>query len=281
MSGLASPDSTMTAEEQVAALREELETVRRKLAETYKMASVGKLLAGVVHEINTPIGSVRSNNEVLARSLEKIAGILECCPGAGEAALAKARSLLDSCRNLTSVDRIACDRISSVIRNLKTFARADRSELRKVRLAELIENALKLTQCEFRRRITVESDFGEMPEIECNPDSLSQVFLNLLINAGQAIEGEGKITIRTRVEDGEAVISISDTGSGIAPEHLPEIFRSGFTTKPAGVGTGLGLAITRQIVVEDHHGSIDVQSELGAGTTFHLRLPLRQPDEPR
>jgi signal transduction histidine kinase len=102
------------------------------------------------------------------------------------------------------------------------------------------------------------------------------VFLNILVNAGQAIEGEGKVTVRTQLDGDCVLISISDTGRGIPPEHAARVFSSGFTTKPIGIGTGLGLAISRQIVVEKHKGSIDFETEPGAGTTFHIRIPIEQ-----
>jgi two-component system, NtrC family, sensor kinase len=249
-----------------------LETANRQMIEAHQMASIGRLLASIVHEINTPIGSIISNNEVTLRSLEMTRGILACCDSPG---LERARKLIDTCHNLASVDKIACERIISVVRGLKTFARVDDSEIRKVDLNEQLRNTLKLTQGEFRRRIQVETDFGEIPEVECHPHMLNQVFLNLLVNAGQAIEGEGKITVRTRQENACVHISISDTGRGIRAEDRDKIFASGFTTKAIGVGTGLGLSISRQIVEETHNGSIDFESTVGAGTVFHIRIPVR------
>jgi two-component system NtrC family sensor kinase len=122
----------------------------------------------------------------------------------------------------------------------------------------------------------VETDFGEIPPVECHPNMLNQVFLNLLVNAGQAIEGEGKITVCTRHEGDGVHISISDTGHGIRPEDRPKIFAGGFTTKAVGVGTGLGLSISRKIVEEVHGGSIGFESQVGVGTTFHIRVPIQQ-----
>jgi signal transduction histidine kinase len=152
--------------------------------------------------------------------------------------------------------------------------RVDGAELRKADLNEQIGNTLKLTQGEFKGRIAVETDFGELPPVECQASMLSQVFLNILVNAGQAIGGPGKITVRTRAEGGKVHISIADTGRGIKPEDRPKIFAGGFTTKPVGVGTGLGLSLSKRIVEETHGGSIDFESELGVGTTFHIRIPV-------
>jgi two-component system, NtrC family, sensor kinase len=251
----------------------ELEAAKRQVLEAHQMASIGRLLAGVVHEINTPIGAIFSNNEVMLRSLEKLKKLLS---DPQPDSLQQALGILETCHTLASVDRIACERIASVIHGLKTFARVESSELRKVDLNENLRNTLKLTHAEFRRRIVVETDFGELPEVECYPQMLNQVFLNILINSGQAIEGEGRITVRTRQEGVSVHVSIADTGRGMTPEQQKKVFASGFTTKPVGVGTGLGLAISRQIVEERHGGAITFESAPGVGTTFHVRIPIRQ-----
>ena len=242
-------------------------------AELHQFASIGRLLAGVVHEINTPIGSIFSNNEVLLRSLAQVAELLE--DGRPES-VERARTIIASCRSLTEVDRIACERIRAVIRGLKSFARTDASLAARADLNQQIRDALKLTQAEFRRRIAVETDFGELPEIECYPQMLNQVFLNLLVNASQAIDGEGRITVRTRLEGDFVHASFSDSGRGMTPEQQARAFEAGYTTKAIGEGTGLGLSIAKEIIEEKHGGSIWFESEPGAGTTFHVRIPVRQ-----
>jgi two-component system NtrC family sensor kinase len=263
-------------EQQVADLTAELEKASSQMVDAHKMASLGRLLAAIVHEINTPIGSILSNNEVVLRSLDIVKKALS---DSDAASLARAKDILETCRGLAAVDKIACERITSVIRGLKTFARVDSADLRKAGLNECLSNTLKLTQCEFRRRVLVETDFRDLPQVECHPQMLGQVFLNLLVNAGQAIEGEGRVTVRTRREGDCVHISIADTGRGIRLEDRSKIFSSGFTTKPVGVGTGLGLAISKQIVEEVHHGSMDFESEVGVGTTFHIRLPIEHRKE--
>ncbi|MBI1895271.1 MAG: hypothetical protein HYS04_01860, partial [Acidobacteria bacterium] len=244
------------ADDEVAKVKAELDTANRKLAEAHKMASLGRLSAGIVHEINTPIGSILSNNETICRSIDALKVIL------GEAAAnhapppPKASAMLETMASLTAVDKIACERIYAIIRSLKTFARVNESDLRKVDLHELLRNTLKLSDPLYRRRINLVTDFGELPAVECYPGLLNQVFLNLIVNAAQAIEGEGVITIRTRRERESAYVSITDTGKGIPPEVRCKIFSAGFTTKPLGEGTGLGLTITREIVEDTHGGSI-------------------------
>ena len=243
-------------------------------AELHQMASIGRLLAGIVHEINTPLGSIFSNNEVLCRSL----GMLDPLIGGSPDEIEKARRILETMQQLAAIDHIACERIRSVIRGLKTIARVDSAEPRRIDLNQHLRDTLKLTQAEFRRRIAVETQFAELPEVECYPQMLGQVFLNLLVNAAQAIEGQGTITVRTALEDNGATahISIADTGRGMTPEQQAKAFEAGFTTKAVGEGTGLGLSIAKEIVEQKHGGSIYFESTPGVGTTFHVRIPVRQ-----
>ncbi|HEX3877551.1 MAG TPA: ATP-binding protein [Bryobacteraceae bacterium] len=242
-------------------------------AELHQMASIGRLLAGIVHEINTPLGSIFSDNEVLCRSLGMLIPLME---GGSADDVAKARRIVETMQQLVSVDKIACDRIRSVIRGLKTIARTDSPEPLKIDLNQLLRDTLKLTQVEFRKRIAVQTEFGDLPEVECFPQMLGQVFLNLLVNAAQAIDGNGTITVRTSLEDADAIahVSITDTGQGMKPEQQAKAFQAGFTTKAVGEGTGLGLSIAREIVEEKHRGSIKFESQPGVGTVFHVRIPV-------
>jgi len=255
----------------------ETEDLRRELLEEHKMASLGRLLAGIVHEINTPLGAIASNNQVLLRSLELVKSALQDPQQAPQpAALDRARDILDTCLTLAAVDKIACERIAGLIRGVKTYSRAGPAERCRSDLNEQIRNVLKLVQAEYRRRIVVEMDLGTLPPVDCYARMLDQVLLNLLVNAGQAIEGEGRVKIRTRLEGSEVHISISDTGRGMTAEEKHRIFTEGFTTKPVGIGTGLGLSISREVVEGKHGGRIDFESELGAGTTFHIWIPVEQ-----
>jgi two-component system, NtrC family, sensor kinase len=257
-------------------LREELEAANRKLSEAHKMASLGRLSAGIVHEINTPIGSIFSNNEVIMRSLEKIKAMLAEAQRTCAPPPPKVMDMLDVIEGLAEVDKVACERISGVVRSLKTLARVSSHELRKVNVNELIEHTLLLSNTVFRRRIAFKADFGDIPEVECYPGLLGQVLLNLVVNAAQAIREEGTVTVSTRRENGSVRISVSDTGPGIRVEDRPKIFQAGFSTKPIGEGTGIGLALSREIIVDTHHGTIDFESEPGHGATFFLTIPIEQ-----
>jgi two-component system, NtrC family, sensor kinase len=265
------------SDETVEELREEIDLAYRKLAEAHKMASLGRLSAGIVHEINTPIGSILSNNETIRRSLETLKKLINTAQESQQPAPPRATVILDTLASLTDIDKLACERIYAVIRSLKTFARVSESDLRKVSVHELLLNTLKLSGCVFRRRVTVVTDFGEIPEVECYPGLLNQAFLNLVVNAGQAIQGDGTVTVTTRPSADMVQISISDTGSGIPPEARDRIFSAGFSTKPLGEGTGLGLSLTREIIEDTHGGKIWFETELGSGTTFFMRIPIQQP----
>ncbi|HZU27005.1 MAG TPA: ATP-binding protein [Bryobacteraceae bacterium] len=263
-------------EDEIATLREQLDAANQKLVDSHKMASLGRLSAGVVHEIRTPIGSIFSNNEVILRSLEKLKTMLQEARTRSTPPSQQSLDVVDIIVGLAAVDKIACERISSVIRSLKTFARVNEGDLARVDINELLTNTIKLTGTVFRRRIETQTEFGDLPPVECYPGLMNQVFLNLVVNAGQAIEDEGVVTVRTRLEGDEVHISVSDTGRGIPPEVRGRIFAAGFTTKPIGEGTGLGLSITREIVEDTHGGKIWFDTEQGKGTTFHVRIPIEQ-----
>jgi two-component system NtrC family sensor kinase len=158
---------------------------------------------------------------------------------------------------------------------LKTFARLDEAEWKSADLREGMDSTLALVAHLHRDRIEVVRDYGDVPPIACHPGQLNQVFMNLLVNAIQAIEGPGTIRVRLGADAEALTIDVEDTGRGIAPEHLPRVFDPGFTTKGVGVGTGLGLAISHRII-EAHGGTIDVASRPGTGSTVTVRLP-REP----
>jgi signal transduction histidine kinase len=232
-----------------------------------KMAALGLLVAGVAHEINTPMGAIHSNNDIMERVVPRIRKALGPPVDTEEAV-----RLLDILQGVCQNNEIATGRIVRIVRSLKNFARLDEAERKKADIHEGIESTLTLLQHQLKKRIHIEKHFAELPEIECYPNELNQVFMNLLVNAAQAIPDRGTITIRTSRNDQNVKVEISDSGIGIPPEHLSKIFDPGFTTKGVGVGTGLGLAICYKIV-QEHHGTIEVESS-NQGTTFTITLPL-------
>jgi signal transduction histidine kinase/nitroreductase len=251
---------------------EELAAAQARLVQQAKMASLGQLVAGVAHEINTPLGAVVSNNDLFLRCFARLR---VRATELGLDADPIVRRDLQAVEELSEVTRTACERITDIVRELRTFARLDEADRKAVDLHEGIESTLLLINHILKGRIDVRRDYGTLPAVECHPNQLNQVFMNLLVNAAQAISGEGRITVRTRHDAaaGRVTVAVSDSGHGIKPDHLSRIFDPGFTTKGAGVGTGLGLSICYQIV-EAHGGEITVASEAGKGTTFTVALPV-------
>lgn len=236
-----------------------------------KLAALGQIVAGLTHEFNSPLGAIRSMAGTRAKALRKLEAALDDPPatGAGE----KTRHLIGIIHNADRVIDEGTTRIDATIRNLKSFARLDEAEWGLADLHEGIESVLALIAHDQLAGIDVVRDFGELPAIPCNPRQLNQVFLNLLTNAGQAIDGEGRITITTRREGQTIRIAIGDTGRGIAPEDLAGIFTPGFATRASRIKARLGLAISQQIIVE-HGGRIAVDSTPGTGSCFTVILPV-------
>jgi PAS domain S-box-containing protein len=251
----------------------ELRQAQAHLVQSEKMASLGGLVAGIAHEINTPVGAMTSMHDTLVRAVAKLKEHLRSKDPKGFEEDEKLKSLLTVVDDANQVIRSGASRVGEIVRRLRSFARLDEAELKKVDIHEGLEDTLTLVHHEMKHNIQVIRDYGKVPLISVFPSRLNQVFLNLINNARQAIGNKGTITIRTRVENGTAAIAIGDDGVGIKPENLSRVFDPGFTTKGVGVGTGLGLSICYQII-QDHRGRIDVESELGVGTTFTVRIPM-------
>ena len=272
-----------TLEQKNADLEEalvQLQEAQQQLIMQEKMASLGNLVAGVAHEINNPIGAISSAAQTSARSLEIITAALEREEGqqllGSEPKLARALQVL--CRN-NEVAVMASERIGKIVRSLRTFARLDQAEFQRVDLHEGLDSTLTLLDHLLKNRIEVVREYGEIPPLDCFPDQLNQVFMNILTNATQAIEGQGRITLRTFRQADEVRITITDTGVGIPPADRERIFDPGFTSKGVGVGTGLGLSISYNII-QRHQGRFEVDSEQGKGTTMTIVLPLDLPEPP-
>jgi len=237
-----------------------------QLIQSEKMAALGLLVAGVAHEINTPMGAIHSNNDIMTRAVGKVRKLLEPAPDN------EVRRLLDILGEVCRNNEIATERIMKIVGSLKNFARLDEAERKKVNIHEGIESTLSLLRHQLKNRIRIVKSFGDIPEIECYPNELNQVFMNILVNAAQAIKHRGEITVKTWREGDRVKIAISDTGVGIPPENLSKVFDPGFTTKGVGLGTGLGLSICYKII-QDHRGTIEAESSK-QGTTFTISIPL-------
>ncbi len=229
-----------------------------------RMASVGTLAAGVAHEINNPLAYITANLGFAAEELARMPT---------SSAVREVRQAIDEARD-------GAERVRVIVRDLKTFSRADEEGSGLADVRRVLESAINMAYNEIRHRAQLVRDFSDVPPVLANEGRLGQVFLNLLVNAAQAIpEGAAatnEISVALRERGGEIVVEVRDTGGGISPEHVPRLFDPFFTTKPVGVGTGLGLAVCHGIV-SSLGGEIEVESELGVGTTFRVRLTAAPP----
>ena len=266
----------------------ELEASHAQILQGEKMASIGQLAAGVAHEINNPTGFVLSNLNTLEKYASRLTEFINDQSKAIESPtdgciqeLAEKKKTMkidyihDDIKDLISESIDGADRIKNIVQNLKSFARVDESDLMMADINECIESTLNIVWNELKYKSEVFKDYGALPLINCYPQQLNQVFMNLLINASQSIEKQGEIRIKTWNGDGMIHVSISDTGAGIPEKKMSRIFEPFFTTKAVGMGTGLGLSISYDIV-KKHHGEIKVESEVGKGTTFNVTIPFTE-----
>ena len=237
-----------------------------KLIELQRFAVLGKMLANVAHEFSTPAAALVSNTELELRLLDQLDKATAQTEG-------RVTDLLGMLRNLVAVDQVACGRIRDVVKGLKTAARA-RGEFQLVDVNELVESMMQLVKTEFKTGVLFRTEFSALPEVKCDPSLLAQALLNLLTNAGHAIQGEGTVTVGTQLEQGNLHIWVADTGCGIREEDKAKVLQQSFTTKPVGIGTGLGLAIVGDVVRRVHGGTVEFESEFGQGSTFHVRIPV-------
>lgn len=278
--------------EKLEAMNRQMQNVELQLIQSEKLASIGQLAAGVAHEINNPLAYINANlnslkryTDYLFRYVEGIDSLREMLEGDPEiqqrlAALGQPLDLPFLKQDLVEIideSREGMRRVKQIVQELKTFSRMDDAHSLEVDIHESLTGALKMVRHELKHRADIVEEYGDLPLVECVPAQLGQVFLNLLVNAAQAIRYWGTITVRTGLrDDGWVWVSVSDTGVGISDEDLKHIFEAFYTTKPVGQGTGLGLAVSYNIV-EQHGGRIEVESELDVGTTFTVYLPVRSP----
>jgi len=267
---------------------EDLKASQAKLLQQEKMASIGQLAAGVAHEINNPMGFVTSNLGSLAKYLKRLEEFLarqsefvgQCADPAQATELGRLRKelkidfIMADSAALIQESLDGADRVRTIVQNLKSFSRVDQAQENLADINQCLEDTINIIWNELKYKCEVKKEYGELPPTRCFPQQLNQVFMNLLMNAAQAIAEKGTITIRTWAGRDEIRVAISDTGCGIAPEHLNRLFEPFFTTKEVGKGTGLGLAISYDII-KKHGGRIEVASAPGEGTTFTVGLPVR------
>jgi PAS domain S-box-containing protein len=262
-----------------------------QLLQSEKMASIGQLAAGVAHEINNPIGFVNSNMGTLRHYVGTLLAVIDqygqavqqAAPGSPLAAQIEAIGrkadlgyLKEDIADLVSESMDGLKRVKDIVQALKDFSHVGQMDWQYADVHSGIDTTLNIVANEIKYKATVEKHYGKLPEIKCLASQLNQVFMNLLVNAAQAIQSRGVITIATGASEGWVWIRISDNGCGIAPENLKRVFEPFFTTKPVGSGTGLGLSLSYSIV-NKHGGRIDVASKPGVGTVFTIRLPVVPP----
>ena len=275
---------------------EELKNAQSQLLQSEKMASLGQLSAGVAHEINNPLGFISSNIESLEKYLESYSklfrGTNNLKKAIDEGNLQKAKDLnleLSRIEKKMNLNFIASDsdnliretkggieRIKKIILDLKTFSRKNDEQMEQHQLQNIIESILSIVWNEIKYKAEIKKDYAQLDDVHCNEQKLGQVFINLLINACQAIENKGEILIRTYQENSFACVDIQDNGCGIEEDTLQKIFDPFYTTKKAGEGTGLGLSVSYDII-RQHNGTLSATSKLGEGATFTVKIPFQQP----
>ncbi|GGZ11481.1 sensor histidine kinase [Shewanella fodinae] len=273
--------------EQQQQLMDKLEAARGQLVQAEKMASIGQLAAGIAHEINNPIGFIGSNLQSLQDYVERLLNIIHHTESLlNEQQRQQLQQLMvqqqfsfirDDIKQLLEESLDGINRVAAIVNSLKSFSHVDNSDWQYADLIDGMENTLKIINNQLKYRIQLHKDYQQgLPLVYCQPMQLNQVFMNLLMNAAQAIEGNGDIwiSIHTMPQDQGVEISIRDSGCGIEPQNLNKIFEPFYTTKPVGSGTGLGLSLSYSII-QKQHGKISVSSKVGEGTEFVVRLPLQ------
>jgi ligand-binding sensor domain-containing protein/signal transduction histidine kinase len=261
---------------QLQSTYKELKDTEYQLAQTEKMASLGTLAAGVVHDINSPIETIKDMPDSSSRLIDKLTKILETSKNLKE--IKEDEEFIDTLyvlRNNNFLTIISSEKIARIIQSLKNFVGLDEAKFQDVDIHDGLDSTLALLHHEMKNRIEIVKEYGNIPKIHCFPNQINQVFMNVLTNAFQAIKDKGTITIKTQKVNDKVIIRISDDGKGIEKENLKKIFDPRFTTKREGVGTGLGLSISKKII-KAHSGEMEVRSEVRKGTEFSIILPIKQ-----
>lgn len=268
-----------TLEQRVKEQVKTIDGAHRQLYQAEKMASVGQLAAGVAHEINNPIGFIRSNLNSAHGYVKQLAGLAPIVKARDANQLAdiwqkkQFDELLQDFSELLQESISGADRVARIVADLKNFSSVDRAGVENVDLNDCIRSVCNVAGAHAAEHAKIELKLGALPRLDCNAGHINQALMNILLNAIKAIKENGRIIVRSKAANQEIVISISDTGSGIPGDVLPRIFDPFFTTHNVGQGTGLGLSVCRDIIIA-HGGRIEVESEPGQGTTFVIYLPV-------
>ncbi|MBF0102962.1 MAG: GHKL domain-containing protein [Desulfobacterales bacterium] len=258
--------------------------LKKESAHIEKMVILGELLGGIAHEISNPLSFLRSNLVNLNKFLNKIYELLEYyeqvhIPFADKEHIEKKKEEINYAYiksrivEIIDISLVGADRMKTILQDIKFFSKPDRDIMEEADINAAIDSTLNIMVNEYKNRITIKKEYGNIPLVKCRIIALNQVFMNLLINACYAIKDKGEIRIRTSVDKSTIKIEINDTGSGIPEYIINHIFDPYFTTKPVGLGTGLGLSISRDII-KRHRGEISVKSKENEGTTFILTIPI-------
>ncbi|MEO0514032.1 MAG: ATP-binding protein [Planctomycetota bacterium] len=279
-------------------LRSQIEQQQSQMLQNEKMASIGQLAAGVAHEINNPIGFISSNLNTLGEYLADLKQVLSAyqnlqhaiktdpstIASAAQSAQAVCQEvdldfLIDDLESLIAESVEGTGRVRQIVADLRDFSHVDSPDLGVEDLNVMLEKTLNVAHNELKYRATVVTEFGDLPDVPCYAGKLTQVFLNLIVNAAQSLDDAGTVTVRTGTDDPAQTvwIEVSDTGCGIPESNLKRIFDPFFTTKDVGKGTGLGLNLAYNII-QSHDGDITVESTVGQGTTFRITLPIQGPE---
>ena len=288
---LSNANEQLAAEhKELTALLKKVEDAQSQLLQSEKMAAIGQLAAGVAHEINNPIGFVNSNLGTLRSYTERLLKVIDAYEQCqtkvkdlpmDEVMAARTEADLDFLREdviaLLTESEDGLARVKTIVQNLKEFSHVDESEWQEADLNNGMESTLNVVWNELKYKAEVVREYGALPPVRCIPAQINQVLMNLLVNAAQAIENRGTITVRSGVDGPMAWIEVQDSGKGMPPETQKRIFEPFFTTKPVGKGTGLGLSLSYDIIVKRHGGQFDVQSEPNQGSRFRVKLPIAGP----
>ena len=280
-----------TEKEEQKVLIKKLEEAQSQLLQSEKMAAIGQLAAGVAHEINNPVGFIKSNMSSLQKYTAGLVQLLEAYikaepqldqNSADMQAIKATKEQIDFEYLVEDIDDLmhesmdGVDRVSKIVKDLKDFSHVDQGDWQYEDLHRCIDSTLNVAWNELKYKAEINKQYGDIPQVFCMGSQLNQVFLNLLVNAAHAIDNRGTISITTAREEDRVRITVSDTGCGMNDEQLRRVFEQFFTTKPVGKGTGLGMSLSYGII-DKHDGKIEVESTEGEGTTFNIWLPIEGP----